>query len=218
MGIAWIVGVTVLLWGCTGRIIDTPLTYRLGKQGIIPDGFKTYTLFMSTSTESSDRSSTDKLRALERNFKRFGDLIGQRNLAVWVNEGTTLELSVSRGVYYADLFSRWSGHSIEYSDGPFIVVANAHPKVFSTAEYRTTVEASQPTAIVIGFRNISPDHIIDVLNLLEARIRRETVDPSEITIQILWIKVKSWWEEGADKELVKELFKKITIALISRGG
>lgn len=112
--------VVLILASCTPRLTETPLAWRLGDTGQIPEGYNTYTLFLNTSTEYPDQSAPDKLRKLERHFKGFGDSIGENNLAVWVNDPGSNALSISRGKYYADLFATGRGNLLSTPMAPLL--------------------------------------------------------------------------------------------------
>lgn len=202
--------ILLLLGSCAERITETPLAWHLGQTGKIPSGYKTYTLFLKTSYDYTNDTPSDKLRVLEKSFKVFGDSIGDDNIAVWVDKGENSALSVSRGKYYADLFSRYSGKSIEYSDGPFLILSGRHPEELSRLKSNGKNEENA-TIIVIGFRNISSKRMIEILNYLEARIRRDELNTTKTSLYTLWVSMKSWWDE-TDKEFLKE----VTLSLISR--
>ena len=204
------VSVFILLSDCTTRMTEAPLTYHLGYTGKIPTGYKTYTLFLSTSYDYIDNETHDKLLILERNFKTFGDSIGANNLAVWVNRKRSNALDVSRGKYYADLFSKYSGKSIEYSNGPFVILSSLHPQELSR-ENRVDKSNEGPIVIVIGFKNISSKRVSEILSYVEARIRREELHAQKAEMYILWIKMKSIWDK-ADKEFLKD----VSLELISK--
>jgi hypothetical protein len=188
-------------------MVDTALAWRLGDAPSLPEGYRTYILFVNASAAYPDRAAADTLRTLERNFKRFGDSIGDSHLAVWVNERGQPALSVSRGKYYVDLVAKWSRRSIEYSDGPFVIVSSRHPRDLDRPPM-----PGDPTAVVIGFREIAPTHIVEVLNLIEARIRREEVlTSSQFRLALLWVRLQSWWDTTNN-----EFFKKAVLALIEK--
>jgi len=192
--------VAVVLVSCAGRISSNQLAWKL-EGAKIPAGYETYTLFFSTDSGYGDREAAQRLEALQREFKSFGDSIGARNLAVWVNEPGLDRLSVSRGKEFADLFARTSRSSLDYNDGPFVVVCDRHPDLFDAAS--GGVEAP-PRAIVLSFRGVSPDRVGEVLNFVEASIRRDSVDARRIGMQALWVKMKSWWEQ-TDRTFVKQV-------------
>lgn len=200
--------VVLILASCTPRLTETPLAWRLGDTGQIPEGYNTYTLFLNTSTEYPDQSAPDKLRKLERHFKGFGDSIGENNLAVWVNDPGSNALSISRGKYYADLFSHWSGKSIEYTNGPFIIVSNRHPNDL-VRERNAVTDQEEPLVVVISFNNVSSARIIEVLNYLDARIRRRELDAIRTNMHVFWVTVKSQWDQ-ADHEFLKN----VTLAIL----
>ena len=199
------------LYACAGRITETPLAWRMDTADKIPVGFDTYTLFIDTSYEYADEAAAAKLEILNRNFKSFGDSIGDRNLAVWVNEPGSDRLSISRGKYFADLFSRWADQSLEYSDGPFVILSDTHPDVFKT-ETREALQEQEPTIIVIAFNRISTQDVINVLNHLEARIRRGEISASQTSLYTLWLQMKSWVTQEESRQFLKD----ITLALIAK--
>lgn len=193
--------ILVLLGACAARITETPLAFHLGHTGKIPLGYKTYTLFLRTSYNYMDDSKPETLRVLERSFKAFGESIGDDNIAVWVNKKESNALSVSRGKYYADLFSHYSSNSIEYGDGPFIIISDKHPEELSRLKSEIGNE-EKATVIVVGFKNMSSERMIEALNYFEARIRREELSSTKANLYPLWISMKSLWDK-ADKEFLK---------------
>ena len=193
---------------CTRHMSETPLAWRLDRAGKIPSGFATYTLFLNTSAAYPDADAPKKLAVLKRQFEEFGHSIGDKNLAVWANEPDSDKLSVSRGKYYADVFARWSGQSVSYNDGPYVIVCDRHPDELQTA---AAEPGASPSVIIISFRNVASDRIIEVLNYLEERIRREELKTAQPQVYALWIKMKSWWD-GADREFMKS----VTLALLQK--
>lgn len=201
---------------CTEKITETKLAWDLGESGYIPQGFRTYTLFINTSVEYHDQTAADRLRSLERHFKSFADSIGDENLAVWVNDPGSDALSVSRGKYFADVFSNWADSSIEYSNGPYVMVSDRHPNTLKDLDPADR-PADRPSVIVIGFNNISADRIIEVLNFVEARIRRaEALSAGRFQLKILWVELKTLWDDDEFREFATGLLKDVTIALIER--
>jgi hypothetical protein len=195
--------------GCTSHISDTPLAFRLGDGAEIPEGHATYVLFLNASTEYPDRSAPDKLKTLERQFKAFGDSIGNSRLAVWVNDAGSPALSVSRGKYYVDLIARWTRKPIAYSDGPFVIISSRHPRELANAP---PPNATDPAAVVISFSGIGADRIVEVLNLLEARIRRdEALTPAQFQMAVFWVRLQSWWDTTDH-----EFFKKVALTVIEK--
>ncbi len=200
---------TAIFAACGRDIISNPLAWPLDGAKI-PDGYRTYTLFFNASAEYQDRDTPEKLTILRRNFKSFGDSIGGSNLAVWVNEPSTERLSVSRGKEFADLFALASSASLNYNDGPFVVVCDRHPDLFAK-DASTTNAGERPQAIVIGFRNISSDLIVDVLNFVEQSIRRDNISATGIGLYAFSAKMKSWWAQ-TDRDFIK----KVVLAFVSR--
>ena len=172
---------------------------------IIPKGFGTYTLFFNTSYEYTDKTAPNKLNILKRNFERFGNSIGSNNLAVWLREPDSEQLSVSRGIYYADVFSKWTDESLEYSDGPYMIISNTHPDYFMNTQLQQDPN-QEPIVIAVGFNNISEDRIINILNFMEARIRRSQLHPTSIKLKILWVKMQSWLDDKEVREFLKGVF------------
>ena len=202
------VSITALLLGggCASRMSVTPLAWRFTSGSRIPDGYSTYTLFLNASTGYPDRDAPAKLRALERQFKDFGDSIGNANLAVWVAEARETALSVSKGKYYADVLSAWSGNAINYSDGPFVIVTDRNPDNLGKRE-----EGDKALVIVIAFGNVGAARIVEVLNAIETRIRRDDINMAKMGLSVFWIRLKSIWD-GLDKEMLS----KMALALLQK--
>src|SRR5438445_3830138 len=75
----------VFMTSCeSGRLHQTNLAAHLGGGRQIPDGFKTYSLFLVTSEWEAEDAQAKTVANLEKSFKEFGDTIGDHNLAVWV--------------------------------------------------------------------------------------------------------------------------------------
>ncbi len=196
---------------CSGtRISETPLAWSFSDadgSAQIPSGYDYYTLFINTSHTYANNESDKKLDTLERNFKRFGDSIGDRNLAVWVNEPGSKSLSVARGKYYADLLSSWPGVSLEYSDGPFVVITDLHPSKFTVPKGESP---DDPIVISISLGDITAARTIEVLNYVESRIRRDDVSPTKTRLNVWWVRLAGYWDETEFRDFMKD----VTIALI----
>ena len=184
---------------CIQKIDDTPLYWRPDEAAgtKIPDGYKYYTLLINTSVEYRDTSREETLQKLKDIFEEFGAAIGDNNLAVWMSEPGSIELSVSLGKYYADLVSTHSGLELEYSNGPFLVLTEFNPD-----DFESRVPADSGDVMAISFAGVQPDRVIDVLNHVEARIRRNEVRLGDVDLFIFWTKLKSWWSED---EVVKDI-------------
>ena len=63
--------------------------------------------------------------------------------------------------------------------------------------------------VVISFNNVSSARIIEVLNYLDARIRRRELDAIRTNMHVFWVTVKSQWDQ-ADHEFLKN----VTLAIL----
>jgi len=188
---------------CTSRIDMTPLAWKLEGMSV-PKDFKTYTFFVTTSPEYVGNNWNEVMQALRRNFQVFGDSIGDRNLAVWVNDPGSDLLSVSRGRYFAERYASAIGTTIDYNGGPYVLVTNVHPDELPEATKYANEE--EPAVIMIGFNNISPNRVIEVLNALDKHLRYDDkLVAGPIRMEVLWVKIKSWWDDPDNRSLVKDI-------------
>lgn len=104
------------------RRISTPIYYE-GSEGKfeIPAGYKTYTLFIATSYSYVKRTPKKDMADLKGVIKKFGESIGEGNLAVWAGNPEEDSLNVEIGKTYADRVHKWYGLKLDYNDGPFLI-------------------------------------------------------------------------------------------------
>jgi len=215
MSRSFLLGFILVLFftGCASRIPPgAPVAWSFDEGERIPTNYSTYTLFLNTSYEYAEQETLETLTGLRTKFARFGKSVGKENLAVWVNEPGTGDLSVARGKYYLDIFDKWSDAApLEYSSGPYVVVTDTHPDELKTAS-DGKLRNLRPIVIAISFQSVSTNRVTELLNVLEKRIRTGEIDSAEIGLKVFSLSLKSWWNDNEDKQFLKD----ITLALLSR--
>jgi len=122
----------------------------------IPEGYQCYVLFLFPSAEWIDKNKNAELSSLFDVFKNFGEAIGNRRAAIWFTKWTKTDVDINRSKEYCDKFS------LNYNDGPYIIVIGKHPAEISTGN-----------VVVIKLSNISTSRITSILNILEQDLRTE---------------------------------------------
>ncbi len=82
----------------------------------------------------------------------------------------------------------------------FVIISNTHPAVLTQDG-----ECADSEAIVISFASLPPARVVEVLNYVESRIRRERLDETEVELEVLWIRLTSWWDQIPVFDLAKEV-------------
>jgi len=184
----------------------------------IPTGYASYTLFIATNTQGVAAESATNQKILEERFSDFGDSIGSNNLAVWVGDSSTGKLSISLGKYYLDDFSKWTTRSLEYSDGPYIILSDRHPDQWVSNDAEADKEKT--VSIAISFSTTPSIRTIKVLDFIEARIRRDQLDQQAIEMQLLSASMTDWWSEWWEESgasWFREVSLLVVEALVSKG-
>ncbi|HEX2853726.1 MAG TPA: hypothetical protein VHO24_10850, partial [Opitutaceae bacterium] len=169
------------------KLYETNLAFHLSDAKQLPTGFATYTFFLVTSGWESEGDAATALTEVEQGFKKFGDTIGDKNLAVWVT-GSDGRLSLSLGRHYADAFSQWAREPLNYNEGPFVVVTDTHPSLLAQTRQRTIV--------IVSLKGLSAQRTRAILNNLELSIRREQISTRQLTFQVFCARLTEWWEKS----------------------
>jgi hypothetical protein len=152
------------LQSCPNAIYSTHLGIEIDDlKSSIPDGYKTYALFINPSHEYNNKHLNDKIFILSKVFKNFGESIGEKNLAVWCgiidDNLQKAHFNVSQSKYYADKFT------LNYNEGPYVILTDVSPDSISG------IFPKNGHVMILSFSNIHPDRIVTVLNEVEKRLR-----------------------------------------------
>lgn len=152
---------------------------------VIPEGYKSYTLFFATSTSYRDSLSVKEIRKLKERTKEFGRSIGKDNLIVWVGNSSNNKLNIALGKTFADRFNKWYSIKMNYTDGPYIVYVSCRPDV---------PPSKDDFIAYVSFAEKKPKYIAEYLDYIEAGIRREDITAMGIRTEQDWIKLRSYVE------------------------
>ena len=156
-----------------------------------------YVYFISTSEEYSNEIANIALQSLRDNFYNFGRDIGNNNVAIWVNEIQSTRLSARLGKLIADRYRLYSFSDFDYSDGPFVIVSNVHPRDALDFKFEplanSELASDEKFAIGISFNGISSRYVIDAMNYLEQGIRRNELNSSKALLIETWFNFQSWF-------------------------
>lgn len=163
---------------------------------ILPDNFTTYALLLipNAPLEFNDRYNKERL-LLWRAFKNFGDAIGSRHAAVWLQPDDTypsLDYDVERSKYFCDQFQ------LEYNRGPFVVLTSSRPDLPVT---------KKESRIVLRLTDLPPSRIVSLLNIVEQDIRKgQEQSRGRLVFEELKGRILSIVEENRDlfRDLVLE--------------
>ncbi len=146
----------------------------------IPDNYKSYTLFFSTSYQTKEFLTVSSKDELKGYFKKFGESIGEGNVAVWVRNPDSDDLNIELGKTYADRIHKWYNLSLEYSDGPYLVFMTRSPNVPPMRD---------DFAVAIGFKDKTSTDITKAIEYSLKQKSGEKKSPNLIFIQsfIGWI-------------------------------
>jgi hypothetical protein len=104
----------------------------VGQKEVIPDGYKTYSLFLICNPEWLDPSKSRDLTELYKKFQAFGRSIGDDQAAIWFWKTTVREgwentmapgaaIDVERSIRFCQAWK------LKPSDGPYLVVTSTRP-------------------------------------------------------------------------------------------
>jgi hypothetical protein len=121
----------------------------------LPATYNSYTLLLvpSATFSKADKANVEQLEAA---FKAFGEAIGRKEAAVWLQDPKRLGIDKLRSKDYCDKFR------LSYNNGPYLVLTRKRPDLAQAAE----------KPIVIRFTGFPIERIIHVMNVLEQDLRR----------------------------------------------
>jgi hypothetical protein len=148
-------------------------------------------LFPSDLDWSRGEHQPEETKRLYKQFKAFGDAIGEKRLAVWFSDEED-QPDVLRSKFYADLLG------LSYSGGPYIVTTTRHPLILAKTD----------EAVVISLNGISPERWVNILNALERDLRTEREIHKR---ELLYEEVKQRLLTAADRnsDLLKGVVTKV---------
>ena len=181
-----------------------------------PTGKELYIFFISTS-ESYSQTGLDKVITEMRNkFTAFGKSIGENNVAVWVNQRGSSRLSARHGKFVADRYRLFALSDFSYSNGPYIIVTNAHPQLAFSEQFSKlkpdSTEATGPFVVSISLNNVGAEYVVDALNGLEQSIRRNEVTKLGAARLQTWLSFWTWYD--ANKSTVADVLKETWVAVL----
>ncbi len=158
----------------------------------LPTDFAAYVLLLipNQPLEFQDSYNRDRL-LLWRAFKNFGDSIGSRHSAIWLQTDDaepSLDYDSERSKRFCDLFN------LDYSKGPYLVITKQKPDLPRAAGDK----------VVIRLTDLTPERIVSVLNLIEQDLRRrQKIHGGRLIYEELKQRILSIAERN--RELLKEL-------------
>lgn len=165
--VAPVVVLVVILGGCATPSIDEQGVGATNIRDVatIPGGYRTYTLFISTSYDYAGLGNSGVVsQTLARRFKRFGTAIGEDNYAAFVSDPATGRLDVAAGRTILDKLKGWYHLSNPYSDGPYVIVLQRHP---------ASAPVGDESAAVISLKGQSAERVMSILDELEAELNTQ---------------------------------------------
>ncbi|WP_157237702.1 hypothetical protein [Desulfobacter curvatus] len=178
---------------------------RIEGEYSIPDSFNSYTLFFATSYELNKPFDKKYLKKMNKQFKSFGKSIGENHLAVWVKNIDSDDLNVDLGKTYADRLHRWYNSELSFYDGPYLIFMSNTPDA---------IPRSDDFLVVISFKNKKPEAITEIIEYLEATIRRDEISKYKIQTKLYWLDFETFLVEN--KESLKTIGKEIIIKVIEK--
>lgn len=152
-----------------------------------PANLASYSVFLFTDTTWLKKTKAAEIEAIHDAFKRMGDSLGQTKGTIWLAKTSgSLQPDVDRGKAMADVFQ------LDYNDGPYVVTSSVRPDL---------ADASS-SVIVIRLKDIAPERIVNVLNVLEQDLRRGSeVRYKAILVQEVWQRFRSLTRKGGGMSL-----------------
>ena len=114
----------------------------------IPENYKSYTLFFATSYKTTEILTKKSRNKIKKQFEKFGESIGDENIAVWVKSPYSEDLNIELGKTYSDRLHRWHNLSLDYSDGPYLIFMTHSPDI---------PPMNDDYAVAISFKNKTPE-------------------------------------------------------------
>lgn len=178
-GIAGLLGVAALPAPGLAQMIQNNIGIRADLRSVdqIPrrlNGvtFRTFSLFVATQPGMGAAE-----RALSDGFDRFGEAIGDRNLAVFVKDGATGAFDVTAGQSIVDKVNAKYGLSLGYAAGPYVLLLPSHP----AAE-----RAAGESAVVVEFAGQSQAEIAANLARLSDMVRARGRPTGNTPFKTFW--------------------------------
>ncbi|HKW00277.1 MAG TPA: hypothetical protein VJN96_10660, partial [Vicinamibacterales bacterium] len=142
--------------------------------GVIPRaGFKSWSLFLVCNPDWASPEKSGDLADLYYRFARFGDAIGDDNLAVWFwkREVPVSDPKLSENVDVARSAQFCRAIERPPSQGPYLVVTNAYPDVKAFPKERAIFELG----------GLPPAELSKLLNkLTDQLLLQRRIDPSVV--------------------------------------
>lgn len=116
-----------------------------GSTAKIPDGFRTYTLFLVTDYSLKKSYTTNQWKTLRYGFIKLGESIGEENAAVWITDTNEYIPSVARSRDIVDKINKDASaidSRLNYGKSPVIVFLNYNPELpkIRAMQYFTAIE------------------------------------------------------------------------------
>lgn len=156
----------------------------------IPSGYKSYTLFFSTSYSYEDSLTVKEIKAMKKRVKEFGRSVGRDNLFVWVGDSSKDKLNIEWGKILADKLSKNYKLNMSYSDGPYIVYVKGSPYLPMNEDR---------FAACISFAEKKPKYVAEFLDFIEAGIRRNKASILYVWQRNFWISILSFYEKNSEE-------------------
>jgi len=156
-GLVYFAFLVIFLFMCQTRV-NAAAMLRDISGGPIPDGYKTYTLFLITDEKWVSGEKDAELEKLYKDFLKFGHVIGDDNLAIWFrNRKKNALVDISHNQKYCDKFG------LPYL-GPFIIISEKNPdnELVPDDYYR------------LNLNGITSNRITEILDYLGKSIRSGT--------------------------------------------
>jgi hypothetical protein len=138
-----------------------PDPVRLAVKQPVPDGYRTYTMFLICAPGWLRPQFEDRMKDLYEQFNAFGRAIGSEHAAVWFwdkqpTTGSYVEaIDVERSVAYC------SRHRLAPSGGPYLLLTDGHPdKEGAKATMVLGLAAKTPAEIAQILESLTDDLVL----------------------------------------------------------
>jgi hypothetical protein len=160
-GLVYFAFLVIFLLMCQARVNAAELQQYID-EGPIPDGYKTYTLFLIPDEKWVTEEKDEELNKLFKDFLKFGRVIGDDNLAVWFRSRENNALvDISHNQKYCKKFG------LPYL-GPFIIISKKNPDI------NKENELAPDDYYRLNLNGITSSRITEILDYLGNSIRSGT--------------------------------------------
>ena len=166
---------------------------RFGPTGVIPKGYRSYSLFLVCDPSWPGKGKSFNLRSLYDDFAIFGQAIGKNNLAVWFWKGdspdslflgTAEHVDTGRAAIFCKVWH------LPPASGPFLVVTSAYP------DEDHLLDGLPAGHAVFALGGMNSDQVETLLRALAVGFNESRAEdvppgslrsPSETTSSSLWV-------------------------------